>query len=218
MSNPFDFFDKIYCINLPHSTDRWQQAQIEFEKVGIQDRVEQVWAEPPHSGLVLPTLKYPRGELGVTFSQTKALVHGLASQAKNVLIFEDDVTFIEKTTTFLERAVTELPATWEILFLGGNPMEQMALYSSKLFKVSHFLCAHAYAINRSAMLKLYDLIATYTTVLPYDGITSLLASHGNSYVTNPMLCWTSDGQSVIRNAFRSYTKDIQTNWNNFKPQ
>lgn len=214
----FEFFDKIYCINLPNSIDRWKQAQDQFEKVGIKNRVEQIWAEPPFDGLALSTLKYPKGELGVTLSQTKALVHALASSAKNVLIFEDDVTFEDNAIPLLHRAVNQLPPTWELLFLGGNPMERMIPYSPELLKISHFLCAHAYAVNRPAMLKLYNMIADKLTVLPYDGITSLLASYGNGYVVNPQICWTSDGQSVIRNAFRSYRDHIQQNWNRFKPQ
>ena len=39
MKNPFDYFDKIYCINLD-SRYRWELAQKEFKKVGILGRVE----------------------------------------------------------------------------------------------------------------------------------------------------------------------------------
>ena len=38
--NPFDYFDKIFCINLDSRPDRWEQVQKEFDKVGILDRVE----------------------------------------------------------------------------------------------------------------------------------------------------------------------------------
>ncbi len=40
MKNPFDYFDKIFCINLDSRPDRWKQVQKEFDKVGILDRVE----------------------------------------------------------------------------------------------------------------------------------------------------------------------------------
>ena len=39
MSNPLDFFDAIYCINLDERTDRWKHCLIEFKKLGISDRV-----------------------------------------------------------------------------------------------------------------------------------------------------------------------------------
>ena len=39
MSNPLDFFDAIYCINLDERTDRWEHCLTEFEKLGISERV-----------------------------------------------------------------------------------------------------------------------------------------------------------------------------------
>ena len=42
MKNPFDYFDKIYCINLDYRTDRWEQVQNEFEKIGIENKVIRV--------------------------------------------------------------------------------------------------------------------------------------------------------------------------------
>ena len=32
-NNPFDYFDKIFCINLDSRPDRWKQVQTEFDKV-----------------------------------------------------------------------------------------------------------------------------------------------------------------------------------------
>ena len=35
MNNPFNFFDKIYCINLKERTDRWENCLRNFEKYEI---------------------------------------------------------------------------------------------------------------------------------------------------------------------------------------
>jgi len=40
MKNPFDFFNKIYCINLDRRSDRWEKVSKEFESIEIYDRVE----------------------------------------------------------------------------------------------------------------------------------------------------------------------------------
>ena len=32
MNNPFNFFDKIYCINLSERTDRWNECLKNFER------------------------------------------------------------------------------------------------------------------------------------------------------------------------------------------
>ena len=38
-NSPFDYFDAIYCINLDYRRDRWNEVKIEFEEMGILDRV-----------------------------------------------------------------------------------------------------------------------------------------------------------------------------------
>ena len=35
MLNPFDSFDKIYCINLKEREDRWLESQQEFSRLDI---------------------------------------------------------------------------------------------------------------------------------------------------------------------------------------
>ena len=40
MNNPFDYFDKIYCICGEHETGRWVHCCEQFEKIGIMDKVE----------------------------------------------------------------------------------------------------------------------------------------------------------------------------------
>jgi GR25 family glycosyltransferase involved in LPS biosynthesis len=217
MNNPFDFFDKIYCINLPDSKLRWSNAITEFQKINIHDRVEKIWVDRPYKDINIPTLKFPRGELGVSLSQTKALVHAIRNNANNVLIFEDDVTFESNTIEVLTNALAELPSDWELFFLGGNPVAPMQNYSNTLFKVSKILCAHAYAVNKSIMLKLYDEMMDKLTWQPYDGVTSMLAEQGHGYITNPPICQTKEGQSEIRNAFRSYTEILKSNWVKYSP-
>ena len=43
MKTPFNFFDKIYCINLEERTDRWEECLSEFKKYGIEN-VERIKA------------------------------------------------------------------------------------------------------------------------------------------------------------------------------
>ena len=39
MSNPFEFFDLITCINLRSRPDRWEESKKEFEPLGLLDYV-----------------------------------------------------------------------------------------------------------------------------------------------------------------------------------
>jgi len=50
-SEYWEFFDRVYCISLVNRTDRRAEAQKQFEKVGLQDKVEFVKRE-----FMIPTL------------------------------------------------------------------------------------------------------------------------------------------------------------------
>ena len=212
MKSPFDFFDKIYCINLPNDTDRWAHAVIQFEKIGILDRVEKIYATPPHKDINVPSLKFPRGEMGVSLSQNKVIMNALISGANNVLIFEDDIVFEADTINKLETALAELPEDWDILFFGGNPVEGMSKYSSTLNKTKVFYGAFAYALTRQSMLKIINQFFDKLTIMPYDGLTSNISLEGNGYVINTPICWPHPGESVIRKAYRDYTNFLKNQW------
>ena len=83
--NPFDFFEEIWCINLDHRTDRWKNAQKEFESIGILDRVQRFSA-----------IKHDDGRIGLIKSFLGIFEYAKSKNLNNILIFEDDVTFIKE--------------------------------------------------------------------------------------------------------------------------
>ena len=85
MNNPFDFFDEIYCINLERRTDRWNQCQSEFDKIGIADRVIKFDA--------FDNKENPKK--GCYDSHLSVIKLAYERKLKNVLIFEDDVAFLK---------------------------------------------------------------------------------------------------------------------------
>ena len=91
-NNPFDYFREIYCINLDRRFDRWDKVQKEFEKVGILDRVQRV------SGEV-----HKDGRIGLIKSFLKIFKDVKERNVENVLIFEDDVSFINNPVENLKR-------------------------------------------------------------------------------------------------------------------
>lgn len=76
--NNFDFFDRIYCIHLPHEQERKRLIDEQFASVGIADRVQFVHAQPPPKQFTMNNMRRaPRGEFGVNLSQIKAVVHAI---------------------------------------------------------------------------------------------------------------------------------------------
>ncbi len=213
MNSPFDFFDKIYCINLPTDNDRWSSVSTQFDKVNILDRVEQIYVTPLDQKITSSKLKYPRGEIGVSLSQLKIIVHAISSNINNVLIFEDDFKFTENTLINLNNSIYELPINWNIFFLGGTPVNKLTKYSNNLYKTNEFYGAYAYALNKPSLLTLYDYAMDRISVRPYDSFTSdLSVNSGNGYVMIDPVCWPVSGNSTIRNGYRDYDCYIRDKW------
>jgi GR25 family glycosyltransferase involved in LPS biosynthesis len=127
MDSPLKYFDKIYCINLDHRVDRWQDSLREFTKEGIEvERFSATYGESR-------TIAFNTSQKGVL---EKSLVDG----ANNPLVLEDDVEI--RSTMHLHYAMNELPEDWDIIYLGGNiigvdviPFRKPIRYSAHLFSV-----------------------------------------------------------------------------------
>lgn len=165
MKNPFDFFDEIYCINLDHRTDRWKSAQIEFNKLGIADRVKRISAvnredvKKKHGDLVSHLSNPKLGQLAVTESSRKCIEDAIKCNARNCLTFQDDVCFRNYDADFFRDALIELPDDWETLFLGYECWKRRQLkqmYSERLLRIEKFWMAQAVANNARIFDKLYS--------------------------------------------------------------
>lgn len=155
MKNPFNYFDKIFCINLDSRPDRWELAQSEFDKIGILDRVERV------SALTTEEMPYdPRpvknrnasdllGQFACASSHNKCTKIAMQYNAKNYFVFEDDFYFKNYDKNYLNTCINELPSDWRLFSLGYNTWSQKSIesYSVNLNKMYGFGLAHAYAVN-----------------------------------------------------------------------
>jgi GR25 family glycosyltransferase involved in LPS biosynthesis len=153
--NPFDYFDRIFCINLDSRPDRWELAKSEFEKIGILDRVERVTAITTDE---LPYDPRPRknrsgsdllGQFACAGSHNKCTKLAIKYNAKNYLTFEDDFFFNGYDSEYLADCISELPSDWRLFLLGHARWNQRRCnsYSENLYKMKGFGLAHAYAIN-----------------------------------------------------------------------
>jgi len=154
--NPFDYFDKIFCINLDSRPDRWELAQSEFDKVGISERVERVTAITTDE---LPYDPRPRknrnasdllGQFACASSHNKCTKLAIQYNARNYLVFEDDFYFKNYNENYLNSCINELPSDWRLFSFGYNDWSQRKpneFYSENLNKMYGFGLAHAYAIN-----------------------------------------------------------------------
>lgn len=177
----FEHFDQIYCLNVPHRTDRWADACIEFERVRIKpEKFSAVTADGPHQSF--------------TLSQQAMLKQFFESGKEKCLILEDDVQFIDIGS--LGSALSELPENWEILYLGANIREEWPVrYSGHLFHIKNAWTTHAVAYTRKAVEK---ILAEFPNEhYMYDNWLGDNLHKFNAFITCPMMAIQRPGRSDI---------------------
>jgi hypothetical protein len=180
MNNPFDFFEKIFFINLDSRTDRKEHTINELKKYNISaERVSAVRLSEEESEN-LTKLGYPLCEVvsdedlyhknrikNVTLGQRSCLMSHLKiyqyakdNNIDNILIFEDDVIFSEKidVVDVLNKTIDELKkAKWDMFFLGCLPLTPLLKRGDYLRELGHFVTSHSYAVNKSC----YDILLDF---------------------------------------------------------
>ena len=111
--NVNDFFDKIYCINLPERTDKWKECEDEFNKHNLI--VEKYDALKGYKKNTLLA-----GEVGLILTNIEILKDAITNNYNKILILEDDVIFNDDFNEKFESKISDLPDDWETLHLGGN--------------------------------------------------------------------------------------------------
>jgi GR25 family glycosyltransferase involved in LPS biosynthesis len=163
--------DGIFYINLDARKDRREEIEGELKDINI-----------PYERF--PAIKTTPGIIGCGQSHSAVLKEAKKRGYKNVLVFEDDFTFLvtkEEFKTLLERAIEEVP-DYDILML-GYAMNKSEPYSDTLMKVIDAQTASGYIINE----KFYDiLISTWD-----NGTTKLIETgrhwdYANDQIWKPL--------------------------------
>lgn len=138
----WNFFERIYCINLADRHDRREHAQAQFERIGLSGRVEFVTVERHPSDC----------EQGIYESHLRCIRKALYAGARNMVIFEDDVVFERFDSGRLKNCVRFLEdhPQWQFFFWGCLMNAGRPAGHSNVIEISYRCLAHAYALNRSA--------------------------------------------------------------------
>ena len=222
--NAFNFFDKIYCINLPEDEDRRLQMENIFSGIGIEDRINWKSAPRPFDGYGSSNYQFP-GEFGVVCSQLKVLVDAASSNLKNgIVVFEDDVRFIDDTNKVLNNCMRQLPNDWDILYLGGTPEEMMTRVDTNVCRVNKFIMAMSYAVSAKCIK---DYVQFYIDRMGLsfpdaccDNILNDFIVYNNKkgYACTPPIAWDIPGWSTLRQGDRNYSELLKKAWNDFTPK
>ena len=201
MSNAFDYFDEIYCINLDHRIDRWENAKKEFGKAGILDRVKRFSA-----------IKENDGRLGIIKSNLAIIKIAKEKKLNNVLIFEDDVKFIvDEPQEVLKVSIEQTKGiNWYLFYLGANTHNRLIKFKPNLILLRNAFAVHSMAYS-SLMYDIFiDRYDGIKDVKNYDDILDVFLAKKiqEKYVclmTNPMMTTQMNSFSDIEKRVVNYS-------------
>lgn len=175
--------DKIYCINLDRRPDRWLQIKPEFNREGLH--VERFPAIDANDFKV--NYACDNNNNACTLSHLSIVLRAKYLGLKSVMIFEDDAVLTNNFTVKLQECLKELPADWNMLYLGASHREQPVKIADKIYKLQRSFCTHAYILNEN----MYDVMIESFPKLdqPCDCFYTVLQKEYKMYITNPPLAW-----------------------------
>lgn len=230
MNNPFEFFEKIYCINLDHRTDRWQECCKIFNDYNIIDKVERFSAvQYKHQD---PKYSKAMGQLGCSASHFEITRQALEKNLENYLVLEDDFYFLDKREILFDKlklSLEQLPSDWQMFYLGGNldssyeiyPIER---YSKNILKLNACHTTHAFSVHKSLYEKILEKsffrIPIQEWYNKYNVIdvyfSKEILKYNKCFISDPILALQKPGFSNIEQNYYDYTQWILQNFENYK--
>jgi GR25 family glycosyltransferase involved in LPS biosynthesis len=182
LSSLWAYFGKIYCISLDERADRRQEARKQFATVGLADRVEFVIVQKHQAD----------NEQGIHESHMECMRRGIGTDARTILIFEDDIVFDGFSVKVLADCVHFLSTatSWNIFFFGCLSSGSRRTENSSVLKVRYRCLTHAYVVRRSFAETLLGLPWRST---PYDALLCSLA--GDYYAAYPSFAFQSNART-----------------------
>lgn len=229
MNNPFDQYEKIFCINLKEREDRWNQCVFNFNKYEIKnyERFNAYKISADHFD------KKRLGQIGCAFSFYKCFEKIKTDKLQSILILEDDFNFtLDKEDLFkkINTCISELPNNWDSLYFGANLTDEYGInaiekYSNNLYRLKSAHCLHSVSFSIKGIEKIFDILGYGKSgfdflIANYENMDAFMAktyqNQTNTLITNEILCNQTPSFSSIENAVFDYNQWINFNFNKFK--
>jgi len=137
LQNPWDLFPLAMCINLLERDDRLEQAKQEFSRVGLRRVV------------FYRSQRQPDRDKAIIDAHMACLRYAVERDVPHVLIFEDDVQFLDGYEANLQRAVDFMQnrTDWDIFHLGGFIFRKVERVSPHIVR-GGIMTVHGYVISQ----------------------------------------------------------------------
>lgn len=201
-SHGLSAIDKIYCINLDKREDRWEESKIELDKLNLTDSTTRFSAID--GSLIENKTRLLAGEYGINLTHIKLLEEAIENGYENILIFEDDIQFINDYEN-INSYLSEVPYDWDMVYLGGNHIHPPRPITNRIGKIEVTYAVHAIIVNR----RIFHLLVHHLKGLELQLDVIYTNLKLNSYTFRPSLVTQRAGFSDIQGGFMDYTSHIR---------
>lgn len=198
------YFDKIYCINLDHRKDRWDDSVKELQKWGLLDEVERFNAINGKD-IITDNNFINKGEMGILLTHKTIIEECVEKKYKNILIIEDDIEFTSEIDK-IDDYMSSIPEKWDMIYFGGNHNTHMGnklnFVNDKILKLNMTYGIHCVAINNT----IFDLIINLLDKQkkPVDVYYSDIQKAYDCYGMHPSVALQRESFSDIQNENVNY--------------
>lgn len=189
------------CINLDQRPERWQRIQRSFTAHGI-DSVQRFSATDGNDVALPHNWIHSGGAYGCLLSHVQVVREARDAGAASVLIFEDDVVFDPQFKEKFASFIQELPADWDMLFLGALHKDEPVVVSEHVARITKANSTFAYAIRNTVFDAFIELNSRAEHVL--DMNSYVLQERFNCYCFMPNLVWVESEYSDVQNRLENH--------------
>jgi glycosyl transferase family 25 len=205
-----EFFEKAYCINLNRRPDRWLTSSEIFKKNNIN--VERFTAKDGNEINLPSPYKF---ELAGSISHLNLIKKAKQLNLSNVLIFEDDVEFIDDIQKQFSEKIKNVPDDWDMIYFGGNHIVEPLEINDGVYKIYWTYALQMYAVNSKFFDDLISFLETKITQtlnndnplqpsVAADYFMAQLHESKNCYVIKPHFTWQRENFSDIQEKITNY--------------
>ena len=187
---------KAYCINLPERPERWD----EFRKQKIPFEVQRFDA-----------IRDNPGWKGCTKSHLKVFQEITEYPC---IVFEDDCLMLHDWA-MVEQCMIQLPADWDMLYLGATLNEKLEPYSKNLYRIKNAWTTHAIIYNSNKVPEF--ILSNKSNIKKIDVfITENVLPIFQCFITYPLIATQRPGISdVLRKSTFTDYKIITDNYEKY---
>lgn len=188
------------CINLDRRPERWQRLQSAFaQNVGSVHRFSAI----DGTDIALPpNWIHTAGSYGCLCSHVDVVRKARDAGVSSVLIFEDDVVFDPQFKEKFSMFIQELPADWDMLFLGALHKDEPIKIAEHVARITKANSTFAYAIRGTVFDAFIELHSRAEHVLDMNNYQ--LQERFKCYCFMPNLVWVESEYSDVQNRLENH--------------